>query len=315
MSRNKHGIASILKWHTTSESDVLNIADVDISYRRDFVSDDVRDARRESSGQSDPFEIDDKVWDESMLKFSSNIGGNKDNLQYNGYLNFGSNYKFPTIIQQMSTPAIFQQSGTSTGTLNPEKNKNIELGLEFIKETPLHYNLDGWSASANYFINNYTNKIRMYYLPYSPIAFYDNVYNAEISGLEVKAALYFWEKKFTMEFGSSNYSIPERAAFPFKSEHKNIINVFFDHAGFAFKLNWFNESEQFAWIRSLEGEFYEVELPGYSNMDVHLSKHFELFKFKFIVNFSGRNLLDTDQELEGIAIRDRRFYLTFGAQY
>ena len=39
-------------------------------------------------------------------------------------------------------------------------------------------------------------------------------------------------------------------------------------------------------------------------------------KVKLFANVSGRNLLkDDDTELSGLTIRDRRFYLTVGAQY
>jgi hypothetical protein len=61
--------------------------------------------------------------------------------------------------------------------------------------------------------------------------------------------------------------------------------------------------------------FIEVTLPKYSNIDIHLNKKFTLFGLKYFMNFSGRNLLDDDVVLQGLAIRDRRFYLTFGLQY
>jgi hypothetical protein len=88
-----------------------------------------------------------------------------------------------------------------------------------------------------------------------------------------------------------------------------------EHAGYSMNLFWFHESDQIAWVRGAEGAFWEIELPGYSNVDLHMSKQFEWRKMKFFINFSGRNLLDDETELEGIAIRDRRLYLTFGAQY
>ena len=65
-----------------------------------------------------------------------------------------------------------------------------------------------------------------------------------------------------------------------------------------------------------DGLFLPVTLPEYTNMDVHLSKSFEILKLKLFVNFSGRNVLRDDQaKLEGLTIRDRRLYVTFGLQY
>jgi hypothetical protein len=49
---------------------------------------------------------------------------------------------------------------------------------------------------------------------------------------------------------------------------------------------------------------------------VHLSKTFQLGRLKLFANASGRNLLNDDTTiLQGLAIRDRRYYLTMGAQY
>ena len=50
-------------------------------------------------------------------------------------------------------------------------------------------------------------------------------------------------------------------------------------------------------------------------MDVHLGKKFDVHSFKLFLNLSARNIFDDDTLLEGIAIRDRRFYISFGAQY
>jgi len=36
---------------------------------------------------------------------------------------------------------------------------------------------------------------------------------------------------------------------------------------------------------------------------------------KLILNISLRNLLDDDFKLEGLTLRDRRYYLTLGVQY
>ena len=118
-----------------------------------------------------------------------------------------------------------------------------------------------------------------------------------------------------MEAGASLYAISDKAAFPFKSDEKYSVNFLLDHAGFSLQLQWFRESEQIGWIRSMDNTFWEISLPTYSNIDFHLSKQIEIFKTKLIFNFTGQNILDDDTELEGLTIRDRRFYLTFGVQY
>jgi len=176
-------------------------------------------------------------------------------------------------------------------------------------------NLDGFQVNVNYFTNQYTNKLVTYYTPRLPVAFYENIHSASISGLEAKASLYFFANKLVIQAGSSIYAIPEKSAFPFKSERKHTVDLLLEHAGFGLDLLWFSESEQAAWIRGGQGEFWDIGLPGYSNIDLHVSKSMRIRRFTVFFNVSGRNLLDDDTELEGIAIRDRRFYLTLGAQY
>jgi len=47
-----------------------------------------------------------------------------------------------------------------------------------------------------------------------------------------------------------------------------------------------------------------------------VSKAFEIRRLKLFANASARNLLNEDGVvLQGLALRDRRFYLTMGAQY
>jgi outer membrane receptor protein involved in Fe transport len=220
------------------------------------------------------------------------------------------------MFQQLSSPSTLDSSAAAIQqTLKPEKNSSTEIGIELTRGTPEEANLSGWKLNANYFRSSYDNKIRMFYVPYSPIAYYDNVQNAEISGFEAKASIFLLRNKFTLEFGSSNYSISEKVAFPFKSEHKHVVNLLIEHAGYSLQVHGFKESEQVGWIRNMGGTLSEIRLKGYSNIDLHLSKAFEFYNIEFFVNFSGRNLLDDDTKIEGLTLRDRRFYFTFGIQY
>ncbi len=152
-------------------------------------------------------------------------------------------------------------------------------------------------------------------MPGTPIAFYDNVPNADITGLEFNIKTFFLSSKLRMEGGLSHYAVSDKAAFPLKSEWKYIANMFIDHWGYTFQTHAFMETEQLAWIRSQQGEFWEVTLPRFLNFDLHLSKFFDLGPLRFTANASVRNLMRDDTELEGLALRDRRYYLSFSIQY
>ena len=328
LKRQHHGLVSIIKFNVGNESAFINSTDLDFSIRHDRVKDSQSEQLEE-----DPDIIDkdrtisyfgDNEWSKTTFKFSLNLSGYREDLAFNGYMNFGRNIKFPTLFQQIGLP---YESSTRENTpeLAPEKNTSIEIGMELTKELNENLKIYGWQISGNYFLNNYDNKFRSFTSPNIPIATYDNVQTARISGVETKSRLFMFRKKITFELGLSKYSISEKAAFPFKSDFNSTFNVIFDHAGWSFQAHIFRESEQTGWLRlplgsaEIEEGFYtpfiEVTLPKYSNIDIHLNKKFKLFGLKYFMNFSGRNLLDDDVVLQGLAIRDRRFYVTFGLQY
>jgi hypothetical protein len=320
LQRQHHGFVSIAKYHGESGSDFLRRIDIDVSFRHDRVKDKQSNSvlRGAANFQGDDDIVGlftDNSWNETMFKFAMNFSGYSRDLFFNGYLNFGTNTKFPSLLQQISSPSLLI-TDSSRPNLNPEKNRSFELGATLTRDVGGETSIYGWQVSGNYFQNNYDNKFRIFVTPGIPVAFYDNVQDAKISGFEAKSSIFLFRKKVTIDLGFSKYFISEKAAFPFKSDQKRTINFNIDHAGYSFQLHWFKENEQTGWLRFPSGEFSEITLPDYSNIDLHLSKTFEFGKLKFFANASGRNLLnDDDVVLQGLAIRDRRFYLTVGAQY
>lgn len=318
LKRKHHGFASILKYHGDTDSDFFQNMDVDVSVRHDRVDDSQDDVvlRGDDSiaGDGQVGAFASNAWSETMFKFAIQLSGYRDDLSFNSYLNFGKNTKFPTLFQQISSPALFDSRATAPN-LEPEKNRSVELGVSVSKDTREQASIYGWEASATFFQNHYDNKFREFNTPGIPVTFYDNVQNAQISGFEGTWKVFLFQKMVSVDLGISKYSINDKALFPFKSDSKRTVSVNVDRAGYAFQLLWFHESEQTGSLRFPDGEFGAVELDAVSDIDVHVSKTFEISKLKVFANFSGRNLLDHDEQLVGLAIRDRRFYLTIGAQY
>ena len=326
LKRQHHGFVSILKLKNELTSVFLRTFNMDLSIRHDRVSDEQDNpVLREGQSEDDLTGMfADNDWDETVFKFSVGLSGYRDYLTFNSYLNFGRNVKFPTLFQQISSPLSLARDEFQPN-LSPEKNRSIEVGFNVTREFRDRPAVYGWSVSGNFFQNNYENKFRLSATPGIPVVFYDNVPDARITGIETKASLYLYRKKMTLQYGLSKYGISEKAAFPFKSDFKHIFDFLIDHAGYSFQLHWFREGAQVGWLRLASSAtsqdpgstgFGEIELPDYSNLDLHLSKKFEIANLKLFLNLSGRNLLNSeDVVLEGLAIRDRRFYVTMGAQY
>ncbi len=303
LNRNRHGWALITKLNAPSGSDFIRDIQFDISFRHELVRDELN--RADQHGKHN--------WQESMVKFSTDVSGYRQNLEFNTFFNYGLNVKFPTLFQLISKPLSQETPHTE---LVPESNKSLEFGVTIISDTREFSTIDGWQISGSFFKNYYDNKFRNFYFPTSPVTFYDNVPKAEISGFEASPRLFFLKKKLTIGFGWARYFISEKAAFPFKYDMKRTMNIIIDHAGYGFQLHWFKQGNEVAWVRQLSGNFADVSLAGYSDIDIHLSKTVTLFnRLKLFANFSVRNLLNNDIILEGLTLRDRRFYITLGAQY
>ena len=314
LSRRKVGFVSVIKFHNPTASGRIQTSDFDISFRRDIVIDKQEDVTLRS-GTPDSLAglFDNTAWSETTFKLSSHFSGGFGGFVFTSYMNYGTNVKFPTLFQQISSPESIT-SGVARPNLDPEKNTALELGVELTGNTPHLANIYGYQISASLFRNDFENKLRVFFPVGVPVAFYDNIVSAKLSGVENQWRLFLLRKKVTLEFGLSLYAISEKAAFPFKSDKKFTSTLMIDHAGYSMQLHWFKEGEQVGWIRQVSGEFSEAILPQYSNLDFHFSKTVSWKRMKFFVNASGRNLLNRDVVLQGLALRDRRFYLTVGAK-
>lgn len=313
LTRMRHGLVAIGKLHGETGSTFLRTFDFDVSLRQDFVQDTQDDALlRSSSSTTGLFSEHD--WSHSLFKFAVNLKGVKENLLLDVFLSYGGNVKYPSLMQQISAPVLVSTEQNAP-PLEPETNRSVEIGLTLLREIT-GQTVTGWEITGGFFQNSYTNKFRSYGSAGIPVLLYDNVDNARISGFEGGAGLYMFSKKVLAEVGLSRYYISERAAFPFKSESKRTLSLRVDHAGYSLHALYFSESEQIGLLRQSSGEFSGVELPEFSNLDLHASKHFPIGDARLFVNVSLRNLLGgQDVILSGLAIRDRRYYVTVGIQY
>lgn len=312
INRMHHGVVGIVKTHMSAGTGFLQDFYVDFSLRHDNLRDDVSGQVELDDAPVDGLTVEDNAWQSTHFKFSSSVDGYKNNLAMKAFLNFGSNTKFPTVVQQLSVP---YDSLATTSSLTPEQVTSTEVGVEVFKESNVQSAVDGWHAEGVLFRNYYTDKFRPFSSPGIPIVFYDNVPTAEIFGLEGRFNVYLLKKKLDVEYGIVRYLISEKSAFPFKSDYKQTLDFTINHAGFSVLVHWFYESEQIGWIRSFDGGFAQVSLDPFTNVDLHISRSFRIGTGKIFVSLSGRNLIESaDTVLQGLAIRDRRAYVTAGMQ-
>ena len=305
--RTHHGLVGLAKLHGDTGGDLIRNIDVDFSLRHDRINDTQANAIIRGAPVSGGL-FDESDWRKTMFKFSVNMLGYKNDVFFNSFFNFGTNFKFPTLFQQVNAPA--------SQVLEVERNRSFEVGLDISRELKNHQTVYGFQLSGNYFLNIYDNKLVEVTNLLGGRGLFTVTPFARISGFESKSRLFLFRKKATIEVGWSRYFISDKNAFPFKSDFKRTLNLTIDHLGYSFGLLWFKEGEQAGVLLTNSNEQVQTILPDYANLDVHFNKNLEIGKLKLFANFSVRNLLDdSDEELLGLTIRDRRFYLTFGANY
>ncbi len=317
--QQRHGFVMIVKYHAPTASETLHTMDFDFSARYDRVINDIQEtAERQSVDfEMGPSPLDPETieWNRPTIKFSTNLEALLGTVSFQGYVNNSINVKFPSLFQQLSTPlSLSPDADYIHPNLNPEQSSSMEIGLNLGRQMPWS-NVNAWLLQFNVFRTSYVNKFRMYYLNGIPMAFYDNVNTAKISGFEISGTLYALQNALSAQLGLVLYDVSAKSAFPFKSDQKLVCNLGYQAHGWSLQVHGFMESDQVGWVRDEHGRFMEIELPGFANMDVHAGKSFPVGRVRGNINFSARNLINDETLVEGLALRDSRIYVTFGVQY
>jgi len=314
-SRTKIGAAIVAKLLSSDVDEGTRFSDVSVSVRRDKIIDSQKEAVLrggvDNPELSDLGLFDTRSWDNTIVKFSTSLTGGSEKFAVRSYFNFGTSYKYPTLLQQISG-TMLNRILSASSALNPEKNQNFELGLHSSRLITGSETLDAFDMTVNLFRNDYENKMRISYPIGIPVAFYDNIDFAKISGYEIKSTIHLLNRSTSADLALASYNIPEKGAFPFKSEVKVTANLNVDYKGWSLQVHGFGESEQIGWMRQDLGHLFEVTLPSHKNADIHLSKSIQLRNLEGYANLSGYNLRNQSTVLEGLILRDRRIYFSFG---
>lgn len=314
--RTQAGIATVLKLHSKGDNEGRWLTDLDVSYRYDFVS-DKSDSLINRKDIVDLSEVSALInfgnnrWSNNIFKISTIASKRAPGITTAYWVTTGNNIKFPSLQQQISQIAFLNPDQR---VLQPERMKSLEVGINLLTEPKSMENIDQMELQASIFRNDYINKMRSTFLLGMPIAYFENITLATMSGLELKAKAKTYEGKFTGEIGLSNYNISDMSAFPFKSAFKLTINTTSKWSAFTFGARFYQEGEQVGLIFVPEKGFNEIELPAFSNYDMHLAVDVNLGFGKGQISYSGRNLKKNNISLDGLLLRDTRKYLTLSLE-
>jgi len=255
------------------------------------------------------------AWSEKSYMISTSFIATPINYHYKVNFNYSSGFKIPSLYQQITSIRFpISENGNSLLT---EYKSNIEmvntlsinkLNSNFISEILLTFSV---------FTNSYTNKMRMIRLKGSTVQYYDNYSDANIFGIESSITPFFSNGIFKFNLSISRYFIDDKMAFPFKPTKKIISGLTINYKSLHFNMQFFQESGSIGLVvNEINNDgilkIENMELGSFEGLDIQFKKNFNIWKVKTYISISGKNILDDQVIFEGIAIKDRRFYLSGG---
>lgn len=316
LNRDQYGFATVLKIHSTGDKAGQWLTDLDVSFR----SDKVKDYKTDLIFRVDPDEnwferyfpvLGENNWSNNIFKMSTIASKRSPGMTAAYWVTTGSNIKFPTLQQQVSLTQVSEENQSS---LKLEKMKSLEIGINIINQPKNIPNIDQLEFQGSIFQNDFINKMRATYLLGMPVAFYENINLAKMTGIEGKLKAKTYNGRIIGEAGFSKYAVSDMSAFPFKSTFKLTIGSTVKLKSITFGTRWFQEGEQIGLIYVPNKGYNEIELPAFSNYDFHFTIDIKTGPIKGQFSYSGRNLKKNTTSLDGLLLRDSRKYITFSAE-
>jgi len=255
--------------------------------------------------------MDPETWDESSSMFTGSIVSIMSQKRIMLYTNLGNVFRLPSLNERFSNH--IRSTNQSTIGLVPENKNQFELGIkiehENDNEKPYYaINISGF----NY---HYSNKIKQIQLTGVPIQFPINYGEASLSGFDSNLSFSSKTKWFNFSSSYAYYIFSDPMAFQLQPDKmvRNKITL---------KIRWFQidlvqRSESARQITSINstGEFLDNRLDAIQTYDANLSLKLKFRNYKGTISFSGKNLNNESQVLNGISLFDQRYNLNLGISW
>ena len=250
--------------------------------------------------------MDTETWDESSSMFTGSIVSIMSQKRIMLYTNLGNVFRLPSLNERLSnrTRSINQ----STLGLVPEYKKLFEMGIKIENDTEKPY----YAINISGFTYQYSNKIKQVQLTGVPIQFPINFGEASLSGFDSNLSFSSITKWFNFSSSYAYYLFSDPMAFQLQPDKmvRNKITL---------KIKWFqldliHRSESARQVTSINstGTFLHNRLDAIKTYDANLSLKLKFRDYKGTISFSGKNLNNESQELNGISLFDQRYNLNLG---
>jgi len=255
--------------------------------------------------------MDTETWDESSSMFTGSIVSSMSQKRIMLYTNLGNVFRLPSLNERFSNH--IRSTNQSTIGLIPEYKKLFEMGIKIENQNDLEK--PNYAINISGFNYHYSNKIKQVQLTGVPIQFPINFGEASLSGFD--SNLSFSSKTELFNFSSSyaSYYFSDPMAFQLQPDKMVRNKITLKIRWFQLNLIYRSESaRQFTSINSI-GTFLHNRLDAINAYDANLSLKLKFQDYKGAISFSGKNLNNVSQELNGISLYDRRYNLNFGLSW
>jgi len=255
--------------------------------------------------------MDMETWDESSSMFTGSIISSMSQKRIMLYTNLGNVFRLPSLNERLSN--LTRSINLSTLGLVPEYKKLFEMGIKI--ENKNDHETPSYAINVSGFTYQYSNKIKQVQLTGVPIQFPINFGEASLSGFDSNLSFSSITKWFNFSSSYAYYLFSDPMAFQLQPEKmvRNKITL---------KIKWFqldliHRSESARQITSINstGTFFDNRLDAIKTYDANLSLKFKFRDYKGTISFSGKNLNNESQELNGISLFDQRYNLNLGLSW
>jgi len=255
--------------------------------------------------------MDMETWDESSSMFTGSIISSMSQKRIMLYTNLGNVFRLPSLNERLSN--LTRSINLSTLGLVPEYKKLFEMGIKI--ENKNDHETPSYAINVSGFTYQYSNKIKQVQLTGVPIQFPINFGEASLSGFDSNLSFSSITKWFNFSSSYAYYLFSDPMAFQLQPEKmvRNKITL---------KIKWFqldliHRSESARQITSINstGTFFDNRLDAIKTYDANLSLKLKFRDYKGTISFSGKNLNNESQELNGISLFDQRYNLNLGLSW
>jgi len=255
--------------------------------------------------------MDTETWDESSSMFTGSIISRISQKRIMLYTNLGNVFRLPSLNERLSNST--RSINLSTLGLVPEYKKLFEMGIKI--ENNNDHETPSYAINVSGFTYQYSNKIKQVQLTGVPIQFPINFGEASLSGFDSNLSFSSITKWFNFSSSYAYYLFSDPMAFQLQPEKmvRNKITL---------KIKWLqldliHRSESARQITSINstGTFFDNRLDAIKTYDANLSLKLKFRDYKGTISFSGKNLNNESQELNGISLFDQRYNLNLGLSW